>query len=251
MGSEILLEIKGLHVEADGKEILKGVDLVLKKGEVHALMGPNGSGKSTLANAVMGNPGYKIVSGEILFDGKDVASLKVNERAKLGIFLSFQHPNEVSGVKISSFLRVALNEVKEEKMSVMSVMKFRRFLKEKLELLGLSEDFASRNLNEGFSGGEKKKSEMLQMVVLNPKLAILDETDSGLDIDSLKAVSKGINKMMDNEKAVLLITHYKRILEYVKPDRVSVMIDGRIVKEGDGSLVDRLEAEGYGWVGKD
>lgn len=240
-----MLEIKNLHVEKDGKKILKGVNLKLEKGKIHVLMGPNGSGKSTLANVMMGNPKYEITEGEIIFDGEIINDLSPDERAKKGIFLSFQYPSEISGVAISAFLRTALNNLQEKKISVMD---FRDLLKEKLKLLKINEDFADRYLNEGFSGGEKKKSEILQFAVLNPKIAVLDETDSGLDIDSLKAVAEGINKTASKDKIILIITHYKRILEYIKPDRLSILIDGKIAMEGNSELIDELEEKGYGWI---
>ncbi len=240
-----MLEIKNLHVEVDGKEILKGINLKLEKGKVHALMGPNGSGKSTLANVLMGNPKYKITQGEIIFDGEKINEFSPDERAKKGIFLSFQYPIEVSGVTISTFLRTALNSIKKEKISV---MEFRTLLKEKLKLLNIPENFADRYLNEGFSGGEKKKSEILQLAVLNPNAAILDETDSGLDIDSLRTIASGVNQLRDDHKIFLIITHYKRILDYLKPDKLSVILNGKIVLEGDSNLVDELEEKGYGWI---
>jgi len=242
------LEIKNLHVEVEGKEILKGLNLKLESGKVTALMGPNGSGKSTLANALMGNPKYEITKGEILFNNKNITNISPSERAKLGIFLSFQYPQEIEGVTISNFLRTSLNTLNENKISVMD---FKELLDEKSKLLDLEEGFQERYLNQGFSGGEKKKSEMLQLLTLNPKLAILDETDSGLDIDALKSVAQGVNKFMNEDKCVLIITHYKRILELIEPDKVVIMINGKIVKEGDSKLVDRLEEEGYSWVDED
>jgi Fe-S cluster assembly ATP-binding protein len=242
-----MLEIKDLHAEIDGKEILKGLNLEVKRGEIHALMGPNGSGKSTLANVIMGNPKYKITSGKILFDGEDITEMSPDERAKKGLFLSFQYPSEVSGITISNFLRSALNSVREEKISVLD---FKKLIEEKLKILNTDRNFAQRYLNEGFSGGEKKKSEILQLAILNPKIAILDETDSGLDIDALRAVANGVNNIMSEENAILIITHYKRILEYIRPDKLSIMIDGKIALEGDGELVDELEKRGYGWIEK-
>lgn len=243
-----MLEIKNLYVSIEGKEILKGVNLKLEKGKVHALMGPNGSGKSTLANVIMGHPKYKITKGEIIFNGQVINELSPHQRAKKGLFLSFQYPSEVSGVTISNFLRTALNSIKEENISVMD---FHELLKEKLNLLKIDESFSSRYLNEGFSGGEKKKSEILQLAVLDPKLAILDETDSGLDIDALKAVANGINKMMNKDKIILIITHYKRILEHIKPNKLSIMINGKIALEGSSELVDQLEEKGYSWIEED
>ena len=241
----IMLEIKDLHVSTDGKEIVKGVSLKLEKGKIYALMGPNGSGKSTLASALMGHPSYDITNGKALFEGKNILDLDASERAKQGMFLSFQYPFEVAGVSVSSFLRTAYNSVKEERMSV---LKFKKFLKEKVNELNISEDFISRDLNAGFSGGEKKKNEILQMSVLDPKFAILDETDSGLDIDALKIVADGVNKLMGEERTILLITHYKRILEHIKPDHVFIMKNGRIVHEGSSEIVDHLEVKGYGWI---
>lgn len=243
-----MLEIKNLHVSIDGKKILKGVNLKVKKGEVVALMGPNGSGKSTLALAMMGHPNYKIEEGEILFKGKDIKGLEANERAKLGLFLSFQYPYEISGVSMSNFLRTALNTKRNEKINV---FEFKKMLYEKLSLLKIPKEFADRYLNEGFSGGEKKKAEILQMAMLQPQMAILDETDSGMDIDALKIVSNGINTLINGNLGILLITHYQRILNYIKPNKVYIMVDGRIVKSGDKELAKELEAKGYeGFVEK-
>lgn len=244
----MILEIKDLHVSVEGKEILKGLNLKLELGKVNALMGPNGSGKSTLANVIMGHPKYKVTSGQIIFNGDDITNLKPDERAKKGIFLSFQYPNEISGVTISNFLRTAYNSTKEEKISVAD---FQILLNEKLKKLKMDKQLLQRYLNEGFSGGEKKRGEILQMSVLDPKLAILDETDSGLDIDALKAVADGVNSFMNPEKFILIITHYKRILEHIKPDKLFIMIDGKIALEGTGALVDHLEEKGYGWIEKD
>ena len=243
-----IFEIKDLHVEVEGKEILKGINLIIEKGKINVLMGPNGSGKSTLANAIMGNPSYKLTKGSIIFDGKDITNLSPDKRAKLGIFLSFQYPQEIEGVTISNFLRTSLNNLNEKKISVMD---FKEIIKEKANLLKLNESFYERYLNQGFSGGEKKKSEILQLLTLDPKLAILDETDSGLDIDSLRAVADGVNKFMNKDKTVLIITHYKRILELIKPDKVFIMINGKIIKEGGENLVNKLEEEGYKWVEED
>ena len=240
-----MLEIKDLHVKIEDKEILKGVNLKLETGKIHALMGPNGSGKSTLANVIMGHPKYEITKGEILYNNKKINDMSPDQRAKLGLFLSFQYPSEVSGVTISSFLRTALNSKLEEPIGVLD---FHNLLKEKMELLKVPEGFEERYLNEGFSGGEKKKCEILQMAVLNPNTAILDETDSGLDIDALQSVADGVNKVMGKDKIILIITHYKRILEHIKPNKLSIMIDGKIALEGDSSLVDQLEEKGYGWI---
>jgi len=211
-------------------------------------MGPNGSGKSTLSNVIMGHPKYTVTQGKILLNGEDIIGLTPDERAKKGLFLSFQYPSEISGVTISNFIRTALNNQREEKINV---MEFQKLLKEKLQLLSIPQDFASRYLNAGFSGGEKKKSEILQLAILNPKVALLDETDSGLDIDALKSVSNGINAVMDKDKIILIITHYKRILEYIKPDKLSIMIEGKIVLEGEADLVDQLEEKGYAWIEKE
>ena len=240
-----MLEIKNLHVEVEGKEILKGINLKFEKGKIHALMGPNGSGKSTLANVIMGNPKYKITKGKILFGGKDITKLNPNERAKKGIFLSFQNPSEIEGVTISNFLRTILNISRSKKISVLD---FHKLLKEKLKFLKMPENFSERYLNQGFSGGEKKKSEILQLVVLNPKVAILDETDSGLDIDSLKLIASKVNRLMNKNKIIIIITHYKRILEYLKPDKLFVMINGKIALKGGRELVNKLEKKGYGWI---
>lgn len=242
-----MLEIKNLHVEVEGKEILKGINLKFEKGKIHALMGPNGSGKSTLANVIMGNPKYKIIKGKILFNGEDITILDSNQRAKKGIFLSFQNPSEIEGVTISNFLRMALNNSKNQKISVLD---FHKLLKEKLKFLKMPENFSERYLNQGFSGGEKKKSEILQLSILNPKVAILDETDSGLDIDALKTIASEINTLMNKNKIIIVITHYKRILEYLKPDNLSVMINGKIAIEGGNGLVKKLEKKGYGWIEK-
>ena len=240
-----MLEIKNLNVNREGKEILKDVNLVVTSGSVHALMGPNGSGKSTLAHVLMGDSKFDIVSGEILFKGRNINRLKPDERARLGIFLSFQAPVEIEGVTVFNFLRQAYNSLKNEKK--LSFLEFKKHVEKKAAELGVDKSFLSRYLNKGFSGGEKKKMEILQLLVLNPKFAVLDETDSGLDIDSLKTVAFGINqfKKQNPEKTVLIITHYKRILDYVKPDKVSIMIRGRIVSEGGEDLINKLEETGY------
>lgn len=245
-----MLEIKDLHVKIEDKEILKGVTLTLEKGKIHAFMGPNGSGKSTLANVLMGHPKYEITQGQILFEGVDITELEADERSKLGMFLSFQYPYEIPGITLQNFLRSAMNAHREDDQKL-SILEFKRLLKEKMELLGMDEKFLQRYLNDGFSGGEKKRCEILQMSMLDPKLAILDETDSGLDIDALRAVSDGVNKIMTPNKSLLIITHYKRILEYIKPDKLFILIDGKIAAEGDGSLVDELEEKGYGWISQD
>ena len=240
-----MLQIKNLHVEVEGKEILKGVNLNLKIGEVHALMGPNGSGKTTLAHVLMGHPNYKITDGKILFKGEDITNLKPDERAKRGLFLSFQHPTEISGVTISNFLRESYSSLKEKKLSL---LEFKNLMEEKADSLNIDKKFLFRYLNEGFSGGEKKRTEILQLAVLDPSLAILDETDSGLDIDALKAVAEAVNFFMNKENTILIITHYKRILDYINPDKVSIMLDGKIVLEGSGNIVDSLEEKGYSWI---
>ena len=236
------LIIKDLVVSVEGNKIVQGLNLEVKEGEVVALMGPNGSGKSTLANVIMGNPKYKVESGEIYYHDKNILGLKPNERAKLGLFLSFQYPAEIPGLTISNFLRSAYNSLNNTKIPLMD---FKKLLEEKMSLLKIDKSFASRYLNEGFSGGEKKRAEILQLSVLNPKLSILDETDSGTDVDSLKVIAKGINSLKNKNNSFLLITHYNRILKYIKPDRVYVMVNGRIVEEGDYRLADEIEERGY------
>ena len=240
-----MLEIKNLYVNFEGKIILKGVDLELEEGKTYALMGPNGSGKTTLSYTLMGHPKYKIMAGKIILNGEDITKLSPDERAKKGIFLSFQTPVEVEGVTISNFLRQAYNSLENKKLSL---LEFRALLEEKCKELGIDPKFLNRYLNQGFSGGEKKKAEILQMLVLNPKIAVLDETDSGLDIDSLKQVSKGIKKFVTSDKTALVVTHYKRILDHINPDKVFVMIDGKIAMEGGSDLVKSLEEKGYSWI---
>ena len=243
------LEVKDLHVSVENKPILKGLTLIVNKGENHAIMGPNGSGKSTLANTLMGHPKYVVDKGEILIDGEDIITLSPDKRAKKGLFLAFQYPHEVSGVSVFNFLRSSFNSVsKTPDAKPLSIIGFRKYLREKMEVLGVEESFVKRYLNEGFSGGEKKKSEILQMAVLQPKIAVLDETDSGLDIDALKIVSDAVNKMSGPDLGILLITHYQRILKYVKPEFVHVLMDGRIVKSGSMSLAEELENKGYDWI---
>jgi len=236
------LIIEDLHTSVEGKEILKGVDLQVAKGQVHALMGPNGSGKSTLANVLMGHPKYQVTRGRVLFKGQNVLDLDTDERAKLGFFLAFQYPVAVSGVPVANFLRASLKAVRG---SDMPVREFRKLLRGQMELLKVDETFVARYLNEGFSGGEKKKNEILQMALLRPEIAILDETDSGLDIDALRTVSEGVNALLGPEMGVLIITHYQRILDYIKPDVVHVLVNGRIARTGGPELVGQLEAEGY------
>ena len=241
------LEIKDLHVEIDGKEILKGVNLTINTNEVHAIMGPNGTGKSTLASAIMGHPKYVVTQGEVLIDGENVLEMEVDERAKAGLFLAMQYPAEISGVTNADFLRSAINARREEGDEI-SLMKFIRELDKTMEFLEMPEEMAQRYLNEGFSGGEKKRNEILQMMMIKPTFGILDEIDSGLDIDALKVVSKGINQMRGEGFGCLMITHYQRLLNYITPDHVHVMMQGKVVKSGGAELAHRLEAEGYEWV---
>ena len=237
------LEIRNLHVRTEDREILRGVDLVVRRGELHALMGPNGSGKSTLANTIMGHPDYEVTDGEILFDGENIIEMAPHERAKLGLFLAFQYPVAIPGVSVANFLRMAINARREEPIKM---GEFRDQLTQAVELLDVDRAFTSRHLNDGFSGGEKKRAEVLQMAMLQPEIAVLDETDSGLDIDALRTVAEGVRKLhADQGLGVLVITHYQRILDYVKPTFVHVMMDGRIVLEGGSELVERLEREGY------
>ncbi len=236
------LIIDNLHVSVDDTPILKGVDLTVPKGEVHALMGPNGSGKSTLANALMGHPSYAVSEGRVEFKGRDVLTLETDARARLGLFLAFQYPSEIPGVRVASFLRLALNARRENEISV---MEFHRLLQGKMQALQMDRKFAQRYLNEGFSGGEKKRNEILQLAVLEPEIAILDETDSGLDIDALRVVADGVNRMRGPDLGVLVITHYQRLLNYIVPDHVHVLIDGRVAASGGKELALQLEAEGY------
>jgi Fe-S cluster assembly ATP-binding protein len=240
-----MLKIENLHVEVDGNEIVKGLDLEVGLGEIHAIMGPNGSGKSTLANVLMGHPRYDITDGTVTFEGEDVLELEPDERAKMGMFLAFQYPSEVPGVSVANFLRTAVNSVREEELSPMEMYKL---LQEKMAVMRMDPKFAERYLNEGFSGGEKKRNEILQMLMLEPRLAILDETDSGLDIDALQVVARGVNEMRGPEFSAVLITHYQRILRYIEPDRVHVMLDGRLVTSGGKELAVALEDKGYDWV---
>jgi Fe-S cluster assembly ATP-binding protein len=237
-----LLEVRGLHASVEGKEILKGIDLAVPQGEVHAIMGPNGSGKSTLANVIMGRPGYMVTAGRVRFKGRDITTLKPDERAREGLFLAFQYPTEIPGVSVVNFLRSAYSSVKGGKVSALA---FRKRLKEKMEMLGVEDEMVARYVNQGFSGGEKKKNEVLQLAVLEPDIAILDETDSGLDIDSLKAVAGGVQQLVGPELGILLITHYQRILNYITPDRIHVMMGGRIVLSGGPELAHELEQKGY------
>ncbi|MGL4820060.1 MAG: Fe-S cluster assembly ATPase SufC [Bacilli bacterium] len=241
------LTIKDLHVAIEDKQILKGVNLEVKGGEIHAIMGPNGTGKSTLSSAIMGHPKYEVTSGEVILDGEDVLEMEVDERARAGLFLAMQYPSEIAGVTNADFLRSAMNARREEGDEI-SLMKFIRTLDKSMEFLEMNGDMAQRYLNEGFSGGEKKRNEILQLMMLQPKIAILDEIDSGLDIDALKVVSKVINEMRGEDFGCLIITHYQRLLNYITPDYVHVMMNGRIVKSGGPELAHRLEAEGYDWI---
>jgi Fe-S cluster assembly ATP-binding protein len=236
------LEVQNLHVIVEGKEILKGINLVINLGEVHALMGPNGSGKSTLANVFLGHPRYQVTRGKILLDGEDITHLKTNERAQKGLFLSFQYPMEIPGVTVENFLRTAYNSIHNTNLSVID---FHKKLKAEMDALAIEQSFSRRYLNEGFSGGEKKRMEILQMLVLNQKFLILDETDSGLDVDALRIVSDGIKRMRDKDHGMLIITHFNRILSYVEPDHVHVLLDGKIVKSGGKELANTVEARGY------
>ena len=238
------LEIKNLHVSVDNKEILKGVDLVMNTGEIHAIMGPNGTGKSTLSAAIMGHPNYEVTEGEILLDGEDVLAMETDERARKGLFLAMQYPSEVAGITNAEFIRSAINARRPED-DQLGVIPFLKQLDAKMELLNMKEDMAERYLNEGFSGGEKKRNEILQMMMLEPTFGILDEIDSGLDIDALKVVARGVNAMRGENFGALMITHYQRLLNYIEPDIVHIMMDGRIVKTGDKTLAMQVEKEGY------
>lgn len=245
------LEIKNLHVNIEDKEILKGLDLTVEQGKVHAIMGPNGTGKSTLAYTLLGHPNYTVTQGEVHFKGQNVLELKPDERARLGLFLAFQYPVAIPGVTVANFLRSAINSRRraanpEDKG--ISIAEFRKMLKEKMELLKVDPNFAGRYLNDGFSGGEKKRAEILQMAALKPEIAILDETDSGLDIDALRIVADGVNALIGKDLGVLVITHYQRLLNYIKPDVVHVMMNGRIVESGGPDLALHLEEKGYEWI---
>ncbi len=270
MTTEEKLIIEGLRVSVEGREILKGVDLVLEKGQVHALMGPNGSGKSTLAYTLMGHPKYEVIAGQVLWKGENLLELPPDERAKRGVFLAFQYPTAIPGVTVANFLRMAVKAVHGERITRVAAggegpaagvkavhgeritpAQFRRLLKEKMALLKMDDAFATRYLNEGFSGGEKKRAEILQMAVLQPEIAILDETDSGLDIDALRIVAQGVNSLLGPNLGVLIITHYQRILNYITPDVVHIMVDGRIVRSGGRELAEELEARGYDAIVKE
>ncbi|MDO9087811.1 MAG: Fe-S cluster assembly ATPase SufC [Anaerolineaceae bacterium] len=245
------LVIKNLHVNIDGKEILKGLDLIVPKGEVHAIMGPNGTGKSTLAYTLMGHPSYEVTDGEVFFKGVNILDLEPNERSILGVFLAFQYPVAIPGVTVANFIRSAVNSrrraISTDDKGV-PLLEFRKEVKQKMELLKMDVSFAGRYLNDGFSGGEKKRAEILQMAMLKPEIAILDETDSGLDIDALKIVADGVNTLRGPDLGVVIITHYQRILNYIKPDVVHVMMDGRIVESGGSDLALHLEERGYDWI---
>ncbi|CAI8251043.1 MAG: putative ATP-dependent transporter SufC [Flavobacteriia bacterium] len=244
-----MLSIKDLHASVEETPILKGVQLEVKKGEVHAIMGPNGSGKSTLSSVIAGREEYEVEKGSIDMDGQDILELSPEERAHLGIFLSFQYPVEIPGVSVTNFLKTALNETRKARgQEPMSAKELLRLMREKMELLEMDKSFLSRSLNEGFSGGEKKRNEIFQMALMEPRLAILDETDSGLDIDALRIVANGVNHLRSKDNAVVLITHYQRLLEYIKPDFVHVLYKGRIVKSGGSELALELEAKGYDWI---
>jgi len=248
-----VLSIHNLHVAIDGKEILKGVDLTIRQGEVHALMGPNGSGKSTLSNALMGHPNYKVTEGSVTLDGRDLLALEPDERAKAGLFLAFQYPTAIPGVTVANFLRHAVTNVRhpdrKEGEELISMRDFRKELREQMDELSMDQEFARRYLNEGFSGGEKKRAEVLQLAMLRPAFAILDETDSGLDIDAVRVVSEGVNRFAaKHTTGILVITHYQRILNYIKPEFVHILFGGRIVENGGPELVDVLETQGYDWV---
>jgi Fe-S cluster assembly ATP-binding protein len=239
------LEIQNLHVRTEGKQILRGVNLKVEKGETHALMGPNGSGKSTLANTIMGNPQYEVTEGQILVSGEDMTETEPDDRARAGVFMAFQYPATIAGVSVANFLRTAVNARREEPIKV---KEFGSMLKANMDLLHIDPDFTRRYLNEGFSGGEKKRAEILQLAMLKPEYAILDETDSGLDIDALRIVADGVNALRGPEMGTLIITHYTRILQYVRPDFVHIMLNGRIVREGGSELADELEEKGYDWI---
>jgi Fe-S cluster assembly ATP-binding protein len=244
------LEIKNLHVAAGDKEILKGVDLYVRSGEFHALMGPNGSGKSTLANAVMGHPNFEVTEGQILFDGEDITEADPDERSRAGLFMAFQYPVAIPGVTVAKYLRMVMNAHREARgEQAISLKDFRKTVEAAMELTNVPREFSNRYLNEGFSGGEKKRMEILQLALLDPRLAVLDETDSGLDIDALNTVAAGVNTVAEgSDMGVLIITHYQRILHMVRPQFVHIMFDGRIVKQGGPELVEQLEQRGYGWI---
>ncbi|HUL18005.1 MAG TPA: Fe-S cluster assembly ATPase SufC [Steroidobacteraceae bacterium] len=249
MSTESMLKIDNLHVTVDGKKILNGLTLSVAHGEVHAIMGPNGSGKSTLANVLAGRPGYEVTTGSVRFEGRDLLALPAEERARAGLFLGFQYPVEIPGVNNVYLLKAALNAArKAQGLPEVDAFEFLGLVREKMKLMRIEDSFLSRGVNEGFSGGEKKRNEILQMLVLEPRLAVLDETDSGLDIDALKVVAAGVNSLRAPQRACVLVTHYQRLLEYVVPDFVHVLVRGRIVRSGDKSLALELERRGYDWV---
>lgn len=244
-----MLQIKGLKAKIEGKEILKGLDLEVKKGEVHAIMGPNGSGKSTLASVLAGREGYEVTEGEVIYDGKNLLEIEAEERAREGIFLAFQYPIEIPGVSTTNFMKTSINEIRKHNgLEPMKAQEFMKRLREKAALVELDVEMTKRYVNVGFSGGEKKRNEIFQMAMLEPKLGILDETDSGLDIDALRIVANGVNKLRNKDNAFVVITHYQRLLEYIVPDFVHVLYNGRIVKSGDKNLALHLEEEGYDWI---
>src|SRR5690554_872096 len=244
-----MLHIKDIHASIDGKEILKGINLHIKPGEVHAIMGPNGSGKSTLASVIAGNEDYEVTKGEVNFESENIEELSPEERAHKGIFLSFQYPVEIPGVSVANFIRTSLNETrKAQKLDPMPAGEMLKLIRDKAALLEIDRDFLSRSLNVGFSGGEKKRNEIFQLAVMKPKLALLDETDSGLDIDALRVVSNGVNKLKSKDNAFVVITHYQRLLDYIVPDFVHVIMDGKIVKSGTKELAYELEEKGYDWI---
>jgi len=247
-----MLEIRNLHARAGDSDVLRGLDLTVRKGEVHAIMGPNGSGKSTLAHVLAGRPGYTVTAGEVLFDGKDLLALEPEERAREGVFLAFQYPVEIPGVSNIYFLKAATNAIRKHRGEPeLDAVDFLALVKEKAKLVSLDEELVKRPVNEGFSGGEKKRNEIFQMAVLEPKLAILDETDSGLDIDALRIVSEGVNRLRGSERAMLVVTHYQRLLNHIVPDRVHVLVEGRIVRSGGKEMALELEEKGYSWLEKE
>jgi Fe-S cluster assembly ATP-binding protein len=243
------LEIRNLHVEAEGKQILRGLDLSVNRGEIHAMMGPNGSGKSTLANAIMGHPNLEVTEGQILYKGQDVTEAEPDERSRMGLFMAFQYPIPVPGLSLTRYLRTVVNSHREARgEDPIGLKDFQRQAQEAMDLTKIPRDFTKRSLNEGFSGGEKKRMEILQLALQRPEMAVLDETDSGLDIDALKTVAEGVNSVASQDMGILIITHYQRILHLVQPEFVHVLYDGRIVKEGGNELVEQLEKQGYGWI---
>lgn len=244
-----MLEVKNLHAEVDGKPILKGLNMTVNPGEIHAIMGPNGAGKSTLSNVLAGRPGYDVTEGSVIYQGKDLLELEPEERAGEGIFLAFQYPVEIPGVSNMAMLKASINSIRKYRdQKEMPAGEFLKLIKEKAAFVEMKQEFLKRSVNEGFSGGEKKRNEILQMSMLEPTLALLDETDSGLDIDALKVVSKGVNALRSEDRSMILVTHYQRLLDYIVPDFVHVLADGKIVKTGDKDLALKLEAEGYGWL---